>query len=77
MGMARPPLVWLLLDFAGPFKGQMFLIMVDAHSKWIETHLMSNITAPTTIDKLRQVFAVDGLPDTLVAEMAQHSPAVQ
>ena len=54
----------LHLDFAGPFKGQMFLIMVDAHSKWIEAHIMSNITTPTTIDKLRQVFAVHGLPDT-------------
>ncbi|XP_042372461.1 uncharacterized protein K02A2.6-like [Plectropomus leopardus] len=58
----------LHLDFAGPFKGQMFLIMVDAHSKWIEAHLMSNITAPTTIDKLRQVFAVHGLPDRLVTD---------
>ncbi|XP_061883310.1 uncharacterized protein K02A2.6-like isoform X1 [Entelurus aequoreus] len=58
----------LHMDFAGPFKGQMFLLMVDAHSKWIEAHIMSNITAPTTIDKLRQVFAVHGLPDTLVTD---------
>lgn len=48
--------------------GQMFLVMVDAHSKWIECHIMSNITAPSTIDKLRQVFAVHGLPDTLVSD---------
>lgn len=41
--------------------GQMY-----AHSKWIEAHIMSNITATTTIDKLGQVFAVHGLPDTLV-----------
>ena len=56
------------MDFAGPFMGQMFLIMVDAQSKWIEAHIMSNITAPTTIDKLRAVFAVHGLPDTLVTD---------
>lgn len=69
MGVARPP-PWsrLHLDFAGPFRGQMFLLMVDAHSKWIEAHIMSNITAPTSIDKLRQVFAVCGLPDTLVTD---------
>lgn len=42
--------------------------MVDAHSKWIEAHIISNITAPTTIDKLRQVFAVHWLPDTLVID---------
>ncbi|XP_059188219.1 uncharacterized protein K02A2.6-like [Centropristis striata] len=58
----------LHFDFAGPFKGQMFLIMVDAHSKCIEAHIMSNITFPTTIDKLRQVFAVHGLPDPLVTD---------
>lgn len=46
----------------------MFLVMVDAHSKWIEAHIMSNITATTTIDELRQVFAVHGLPDTLVTD---------
>ncbi|XP_024921034.1 uncharacterized protein K02A2.6-like [Cynoglossus semilaevis] len=58
----------LHLDFAGPFMGQMFLVMVDAHSKWIEGHIMGNITAPSTIEKLRQVFAVHGLPDTLVTD---------
>ena len=58
----------LHVDFAGPFMGQMFFIMVDAHSKWIEAHIMSNITAPATIEKLRQVFAVHGLPDSLVSD---------
>ena len=24
------------IDYAGPFEGHMFLILVDAHSKWIE-----------------------------------------
>ena len=48
--------------------GEMFLIMVDAHSKWIEAHIMSNITAPKTIDKLRQIFAIHGLPDTVVTD---------
>ena len=30
----------LHLDFAGPFMGHMFLILVDAHSKWIEAHIV-------------------------------------
>lgn len=64
---ARP---WSRLHvyFTGPVIGQMFFIMIDAHSKWIEAHLMKNITAHTTIDILRQVFAVHGLPDTLVSD---------
>ena len=26
------------LEFAGPFLGNMFLIAIDAHSKWLEVH---------------------------------------
>ena len=28
------------VDFAGPFVGRMFLIIVDAHSKWPEVEIM-------------------------------------
>jgi hypothetical protein len=45
------------LDYAGPFMGKMFLVIVDAHSKWIDTHIMPSITASQTIEKLRIVFA--------------------
>lgn len=58
----------LHLDFAGPFMGRMFLVLVDAHSKWLEAHIMSNITAPTTTDTLRSIFATHGLPDTIVTD---------
>ena len=33
------------IDFTGPFLGHMFLIAVDAHSKWPEVHVMNTITA--------------------------------
>ena len=58
----------LHLDFAGPFMGRMFLVLVDAHSKWMEAHIMSNITAPVTTDTLRSIFATHGLPDTVVSD---------
>ena len=32
----KRPWARLQLDFAGPFKGKTFLILIDAHSKWIE-----------------------------------------
>lgn len=56
------------LDFVGPFMGSMFLVTVDAHSKWLDVQLMSSITAPRTIEKLRQTFAIHGLPKTLVTD---------
>ena len=58
----------LHLDFAGPFIGHMFLVLVDAHSKWLDAHIMSNITAPVTIEKLRSIFATHGLPDSVVTD---------
>lgn len=55
-------------DFAGPFLGHMFLILIDAHSKWVDVHVMNAITSDATIEKLQGSFAVHGLPDTLVTD---------
>ena len=51
----------LHIDFAEPFKGKMFLVVIDAHSKWLEVHLMPTITAQATIQHLRAIFAWFGL----------------
>ena len=47
----------LHLDFAGPWQGHMYLVIVDAHSKWMDVHIMQSITSTKTIEKLRIVFA--------------------
>ena len=46
----------------------MFLIIVDAHSKWIEVIPLSAATSQTTIDSLRNIFATHGLPRILVTD---------
>lgn len=46
----------------------MFLVLVDSHSKWLDAHIMSNITAMATTEKLRSVFAIHGLPDAVVSD---------
>ena len=51
------------LDFAGPFCNKMFLISVDAHSKWPEVIEMSKTTSTRTIAELRKLFASYGLPE--------------
>ena len=58
----------LHLDFAGPFLGHMYLVLVDAHSKWMEVHLMQSITASKTIESLRIIFSSHGLPQTIVTD---------
>ena len=56
------------VDFAGPFLDKMFLIVVDAHSKWPEVIPMSSTTAPKTIAALQSLFAKYGLPEQLVSD---------
>ena len=46
----------------------MFLIAVDAHSKWPEVHVMNTITASKTIDVLRQVFAQFGVVKQIISD---------
>jgi len=53
------------VDFAGPFQGHMFFVVVDAYSKWLEVVVMSSTSAQATIDVLRDIFSRTGLPDQL------------
>ncbi len=57
------------IDFAGPFASQMWLIVVDAYSKWLEVIPMkNNTTTKATVDTLRLLFAAHGLPIQLVSD---------
>jgi hypothetical protein len=38
------------IDFAGPFVGSMFMIVVEAYSKWPEICMMNSTTSGHTID---------------------------
>ena len=58
----------LHIDFAGSITGKMFLVVIDAHSKWIEVATMSTATSLTTIQQLCQMFARFGLPETIVSD---------
>lgn len=58
----------LHLDFAGPFMGHMFFILVDSFSKWIDVKVMSSISADCTILQLRSIFANFGLPECIVSD---------
>jgi transposase InsO family protein len=56
------------IDYAGPFMGEMLLIVVDAYSKFIEVGIMKQTTSSATIRKLREIFAEHGLPDMIVSD---------
>ena len=56
------------IDFAGPMKGKMYLILVDAHSKWPEVAEISSTSAASTLQQLRSWFARFGLPEQCVSD---------
>ena len=55
-------------DFAGPFLGKMFLVLVDTHSKWMEIHTTMSTSTDVTLQKMRTSFATLGLPEILVTD---------
>ncbi|XP_060541499.1 uncharacterized protein LOC117675782 [Pantherophis guttatus] len=64
----RAPWSRVHLDFAGPFMGRQFLIVVDAYSRWVEVEIMPSITSEAVIRVLNKLFATHGLPDVLVSD---------
>ena len=40
------------MDYAGPLLGKMFLVLLDAHSKWIEVETVESAMMKTTVEKL-------------------------
>ncbi|XP_061186771.1 uncharacterized protein K02A2.6-like [Saccostrea echinata] len=56
------------VDFAGPFKGRMYVIAVDSHSKWLEVVPMSSTTSTAKVNILRDIFSRLGLPSTFVSD---------
>lgn len=62
------PWTRLHIDYAGPMEGKMYLIVIDAHSKWIEAFPMTSATALTTIQHLRVLFAQFGVPEVIVSD---------
>ena len=48
--------------------GQMFLVLIDAHTKWMDVHIVSSATSQSTIEKMRKTFATLGLLEMLVTD---------
>ncbi|KAF2881214.1 hypothetical protein ILUMI_24960 [Ignelater luminosus] len=55
-------------DFAGPFMGKHFFILVDSFSKYPFVYIMKDITAKSAINVCREIFAAFGLPKLFVLD---------
>ena len=54
------------IDYVGAMYGKMCLIIIDAHSKWIEAGFVPSATSAATIELLSNSFARFGLPSPVV-----------
>lgn len=66
----RPSKPWsrLHIDHAGPFLGKLFLVVIDAYSKWMDVVVVNSTSAECTINKLRSIFTIHGLPEQVVSD---------
>ncbi|XP_043285741.1 uncharacterized protein [Venturia canescens] len=55
-------------DFLGPIEDKMYIVIIDAFSKWIDIKELENITSGTTIEVFRENFCAWGLPVKLVTD---------
>ena len=65
------------IDFAGPFQGSMFLVVVDSHSKWLEVVPMTTTTTQKTLEVLSTLFATHGLPEQIVSDNGPQFTSVE
>ena len=56
------------VDFADPIKGQMYLIVIDSYSKWLEIIPTDSATDEVTIRALREIMSRWGLPLMMVSD---------
>ena len=50
------------------FKGRDYLVIVDYYSRWIEVKCLSSMNSATLINKLKQLFSQQGIPEILVSD---------
>ena len=60
----------LHIDYAGPMKSKMFLVVIDAYSKWLDVFSVTLANSESTIDKLHIQFVTHGIPNSVVTDNA-------
>ena len=58
----------VLVDYARPLFGRMYLIVVDVFSKWVEIAVTHTATSEATIEGQRHMFTTHCVPDTLLSD---------
>ncbi|XP_062530453.1 uncharacterized protein K02A2.6-like [Bombyx mori] len=57
------------LDFLGPLNGRIYLVLVDAYSKWLEVYEMASTTTSAVIERMYEYMSRYGLPHTKLSSL--------
>ena len=58
------------MDYAGPIQGEWILVIVDAHSKYIDVHVVSSLSSSVTERMLQCTFATYGSRHVIISDNA-------
>ena len=64
----KKPWLRIHVDHVGPFQGKTILVVIDAHSKWIEAVTVPSTSSAATIRVLRNLFPTHGIPELLFSD---------
>ncbi|XP_035228562.1 uncharacterized protein K02A2.6-like [Stegodyphus dumicola] len=64
------PMECIHIDYVGHIFEHMFLIIVDAHSKWLEAYPLKSSSTFKTIECLRDFFVRLGLRSVILSDQA-------
>ncbi len=59
------------IDYAGPVERHMFLVVVDAYSKWLDVRIAQQANSRITISILRSIFSTHGIPERTMEHPSQ------
>ena len=65
---APGPFSRIHIDHMGPFRGKLYLVVVDAYSKWMDVQQVPSTSSAPAIRILRRLFAYFGVPDAIVSD---------
>jgi transposase InsO family protein len=65
-----PQIPWsrIHIDYAGPYDGHYWLVVVDATTKWLEVYPTAKVTSEKTVAMLEDMFSRLGLPKIIVSD---------
>lgn len=66
----KAPEVWyrIHIDYAGPFQGHNYLVVVDSFSKWPEIFIMTSTTTAATIKVINELISRFGVMHMIVSD---------